>query len=173
MMLAYMTADIGAHHNRAWAITYDLEVGRDAVTPDKAAKVIELQHIRPLFDCLGSCRLQWVELGLSLDSYVPAMKAITGLDRSWEDLTRVTERVWNLTRAFWVREQPGFGREWDYPPARWYTDPVPTGPSKGKVVSKENVDKLLDMYYEQRGWDQNGIPTREKLDELGLDFVTV
>jgi len=41
------------------------------------------------------------------------------------------------------------------------------------VVSKENVDKLLDMYYEQRGWDQNGIPTREKLDELDLDFVTV
>jgi aldehyde:ferredoxin oxidoreductase len=173
MMLAYMTADIGAHHNRAWAITYDIEVGRDGVTPDKAAKVIELQHIRPLFDCLGGCRLQWVELGLPLDSYVPAMKAITGLDRSWEDLTRVTERVWNLTRAFWVREQPGFGREWDYPPARWYTDPVPTGPSKGKVASKETVDKLLDMYYEQRGWDQNGIPTREKLDELGLDFVTV
>jgi aldehyde:ferredoxin oxidoreductase len=171
MMLAYMTADIGAHHNRAWAITYDMQVGRDAVTPDKAAKVIELQHIRPLIDCLGACRLQWVELGMPLDYYVPAMKAITGVDRSWEDLTHVAERVWNLTRAFWVREQPGFGREWDYPPARWYTDPVPSGPSKGKVVSKANVDKLLDMYYEQRGWDQNGIPTREKLDELGLGFV--
>jgi aldehyde:ferredoxin oxidoreductase len=173
MMLAYMTADIGAHHNRAWAITYDIEVGRDAVTPDKAAKVIELQHIRPLIDSLGACRLQWVELGMPLDYYVPAMKAITGVDRSWEDLTHIAERVWNLTRSFWVREQAGFGREWDYPPPRWYTDPVPTGPSKGKLVSKENVDKLLDMYYEQRGWDQNGIPTREKLDELGLDFVTV
>jgi aldehyde:ferredoxin oxidoreductase len=173
MMLAYMTADIGAHHNRAWAITYDMQVGRDAVTPDKAAKVIELQHIRPLIDCLGACRLQWVELGMPLDYYVPAMKAITGVDRSWEDLTHIAERVWNLTRAFWVREQPGFGREWDYPPVRWYTDPTPTGPSKGKLVSKENVDKLLDMYYEQRGWDQNGIPTREKLDELGLGFVTL
>jgi aldehyde:ferredoxin oxidoreductase len=172
MMLAYMTADVGAHHNRAWAITYDMQVGRDAVTPDKAAKVIELQHIRPLIDCLGACRLQWVELGMPLDYYAPAMKAITGLDRSWEDLTHVAERVWNLTRAFWVREQPGFGRKWDYPPVRWYTEPTPTGPSKGKLVSKENVDKLLDMYYEQRGWDQNGIPTREKLDELGLGFVT-
>jgi len=173
MMLAYMTADVGAHHNRAWAITYDIQVGRDAVTPDKAARVIELQHIRPLLDCLGGCRLQWVELGMPLDYYVPAMKSITGIDRSWEDMMLAAERVWNLTRAFWVREVEGFGREWDYPPPRWYTEPVQTGPTKGKLVTKENVDKLLDMYYEQRGWTENGIPTREKLDQLGLDFVTV
>jgi aldehyde:ferredoxin oxidoreductase len=101
------------------------------------------------------------------------MKSITGVERSWDDLTHVAERVWNLTRAFWVREHEEFGREWDYPPVRWYTDPVPTGPSKGKVLSKEDVEKLLDMYYEQRGWNQNGIPTREKLDQLGLDFVTI
>jgi aldehyde:ferredoxin oxidoreductase len=170
-MLAYMTADVGAHHNRAWAITYDIEVGREAVTEDKAAKVIELQHIRPLIDCLGACRLQWVELGMPLDSYVPAMKAITGIDRSWDDLTQVAERVWNLTRAFWAREIDGFGREWDYPPPRWYSDPTPTGPSKGKLVSRENVERLLDMYYEQRGWTADGLPTREKLDQLGLEFV--
>jgi aldehyde:ferredoxin oxidoreductase len=173
MMLAYMTADVGAHHNRAWAITYDIEVGRDAVTEDKAAKVIELQHIRPLIDCFGACRLQWVELGMPLDSYVPAMKAITGVDRSWEDLTHIAERVWNLTRSFWAREIDGFGREWDYPPPRWYTDPTPSGPSKGKLVSRENVERLLDMYYEQRGWTDNGLPTRQKLDQLGLDFVSI
>ncbi len=173
MMLAYMTADVGAHHNRAWAITYDIEVGRDAITEDKAAKVIELQHVRPLMDCLGTCRLQWVELGMPLDYYVPAMKAITGVDRSWDDLLHVAERVWNLTRAFWVREVEGFGREWDYPPPRWYKDPLPTGPTEGKFVAKEDVERLLDIYYGQRGWDANGIPTREKLDELGLDFVIV
>jgi len=172
MMLAYMTADVGAHHNRAWAITYDIEVGRDAITEDKAAKVIELQHIRPLMDCLGTCRLQWVELGMPLDYYAPVMKAITGLDRSWDDLLCIAERVWNLTRAFWVREVEGFGREWDYPPPRWYKDPLPTGPSEGKFVAREDVERLLEMYYEQRGWDANGIPSRAKLDELDLDFVT-
>lgn len=173
MMLAYMTADVGAHHNRAWAITYDIEVGREKITEDKAAKVIELQHIRPLMDCLGTCRLQWVELGMPLVHYAPAMKAITGLDRSWEDLLQVAERVWNLSRGFWVREVEGFGREWDYPPPRWYKDPVTTGPSRGKFMAREDVEKLLDMYYEQRGWDADGIPTREKLDELGLDYVTI
>ena len=174
MLLSYMTADVGAHHNRSWAITYDLEVGRDKVTEDKAAKVIELQHIRPLFDCLGCCRLQWVELGLDLGYYAAVLKAVTGVDRSWDDLLKISERVWNLTRAFWVREVEGFGREWDYPPARTWKEPVISGPTKGKFVSREDVEKLLDMYYAQRGWDKNGIPTREKLEELGLsDLVKI
>jgi aldehyde:ferredoxin oxidoreductase len=47
-------------------------------------------------------------------------------------------------------------------------EPLPSGPGKGKFIPREDVDKLLDWYYEQRGWDENGIPTREKLGELGL-----
>ncbi|MBC7264326.1 MAG: aldehyde ferredoxin oxidoreductase family protein [Chloroflexi bacterium] len=174
MLLSYMTADVGAHHNRSWSITYDLQVGRKKITPDKAAKVIELQHIRPLFDCLGACRLQWVELSLSLDHYAPILQAITGEDRSWQDLMKISERVWNLTRAYWIREVEGFGREWDYPPPRIWLDEVSSGPTKGAFISRENIEKLLDMYYEQRGWDRNGIPTEEKLDELGLsDLVQI
>ena len=72
MLLAYMTCDVGAHHNRAWAITYDIQTGRDTITLDKAERVIFLQHIRPLFDALGACRLQWVELGLDYHLYAPA-----------------------------------------------------------------------------------------------------
>jgi len=171
MLLSYMTCDVGAHHNRSWAITYDIQVGRDKVRPDKAAKVIELQHIRPLFDCLGACRLQWVELGLDLGHYAPILRAITGVDRSWEDLLKISERVWNLTRMYWVREVEGFGREWDMPPARVWKEPVVSGPTEGKLIAREDVDRLLDMYYEQRGWDSNGIPTKEKLEELGLTDI--
>jgi len=174
MLLSYMTCDVGAHHNRSWAITYDIQVGRDKVSPDKAAKVIELQHIRPLFDALGACRLQWVELGLDLGYYAPIMKAITGIDRSWEDLLKISERIWNLTRMYWVREVEGFGRGWDMPPARVWKEPVASGPTKGKLIVREDVDRLLDMYYQQRGWDSNGIPTEGKLEELGLmDIVTI
>ena len=78
MLLAYMTSDVGAHHNRAWAITYDLQVGRERVAPDKVARVIWLQNFRPMFDVLGACRLQWVELDIERDLYVPALEAITG-----------------------------------------------------------------------------------------------
>jgi len=109
-----------------------------------------------------------------LDYYAPIMKAITGIDRSTEDLLKASERIWNLTRLYWFREIDDFGRKWDIPPARTWKDPVVSGPTKGKSISREDVEKLLDMYYEQRGWDENGFPTEEKLAELGLtDIATM
>jgi aldehyde:ferredoxin oxidoreductase len=168
MLLAYMTADVGAHHNRAWAITYDIAEGRDEVSPAKAAKVIELQHIRPLMDVLGCCRLQWVELGMSLDYYAPVMTALTGVAYAWEDLLHISERVWNLTRMIWVREVEGFGREWDAPAPRFVEEPAIGGPTDGQFTPPEAAQQMLDYYYQQRGWDESGIPTPETLQRMGL-----
>jgi aldehyde:ferredoxin oxidoreductase len=171
MLLAYMTCDVGAHHTRSWAITYDLQVGRDKVVPEKVARVIWLQNFRPMFDVLGGCRLQWVELGIDRDLYVPALEAITGIHRTWEDLDKVGERIWNLTRMYWAREIDGFGRQWDMPSPRFYEDAPKTGATAGQITKYEDVVRLLDMYYEQRGWDANGIPTPATLDQLNLSAV--
>lgn len=171
MLLAYMTCDVGAHHNRSWAITYDLQVGRELVVPEKVARIIWLQNFRPMFDVLGACRLQWVELGIDRDLYVPALEAITGIHRTWEDLEEVGSRIWNLTRMFWIREIEGFGRDWDMPAPRFYQDPPKTGVTAGQITSLEDVQRLLDMYYEQRGWTENGIPTPATLQKMGLDSV--
>lgn len=169
MLLAYMTCDVGAHHNRAWAITYDLQVGREKVVPEKVARVIWLQNFRPMFDVLGACRLQWVELSIDRNLYLPALEAITGIKRSWEDLETVGERIWNLTRLYWMREIDGFGREWDLPAPRFYEEPPKTGATAGKITRYEDVQKLLDYYYEQRGWSQNGTPTAETIARLNLE----
>ncbi len=170
MMLAYMTCDIGAHHNRAWSITHDIAVGR-AIVEGKASKVIELQHIRPLFDCLGVCRLQWVELGLPLEYYARLYPAVTGRRDRWEDLLGKSERIWNLTRAFAIREREGFGRADDQPPGRFIKEPVPDGPLAGFSIGREELDLLLDEYYDLRGWDRNGRPTARTLRRLGLGDV--
>lgn len=170
MALAYMTTDIGAHHNRAWAITYDIEVGRDKIE-GKAKRVIELQHIRPLFDMMGSCRLQWVEVELPLDTYPPLFNGITGFGYNWDDMLNCSERVWNLTRCFWAREFDDFGRKWDALPARFSEEPATSGPIKGYTMSLDTQKWLLDEYYELRGWNDNGIPKETKLRELGLDFA--
>jgi aldehyde:ferredoxin oxidoreductase len=168
MLLAYMTSDVGAHHNRAWAITYDLQVGRELVTPEKVARVIWLQNFRPMFDVLGACRLQWVELAIDRDLYMPALEAITGIHRTWVDLEMVGDRIWNLTRLYWAREIEGFGRAWDMPAPRFYEEPPKTGPTAGQITKLEDIKRLLDMYYEQRGWDSNGLPTSAELEKLGL-----
>jgi aldehyde:ferredoxin oxidoreductase len=171
MLLAYMTCDVGAHHNRSWAITYDLQVGRDLVVPEKVARVIWLQNFRPMFDVLGACRLQWVELSIERDLYVPALEAVTGVRRTWEDMEKVGERIWNLTRLFWARENEGFDRTWDLPAQRFYTDPPETGATAGQITRFEDVQRLLDMYYEQRGWSNDGLPTRSTLERLGLAAI--
>jgi aldehyde:ferredoxin oxidoreductase len=168
MLLAYMTCDVGAHHNRSWAITYDLQVGRDKVVPEKVARIIWLQDFRPMFDVLGACRLQWVELGIDRDLYCPALEAITGIPRTWKDLEHVGARIWNLNRLFWAREIEGFGRDWDLPAPRFYTEAPKTGATAGQITSYEDVQRLLDMYYEQRGWTSDGLPTPQTLEALGL-----
>ena len=171
MLLAYMTCDVGAHHNRSWAITYDLQVGRDKVVPEKVARIVWLQNFRPMFDVLGSCRLQWVELGIDRELYIPVLEAITGVKRSWQDLEAVGNRIWNLTRMYWVREIADFSREWDLPSPRFYTEPPKTGTTAGQITKYEDVQKLLDIYYEQRGWDENGIPTQQTLETLNLSAL--
>jgi aldehyde:ferredoxin oxidoreductase len=171
MLLAYMTCDVGAHHNRSWAITYDLQVGRELVVPEKVARVIWLQNFRPMFDVLGGCRLQWVELSIDRELYVPALEAITGIHRSWADLEKVGERIWNLTRLFWARENEGFDRAWDMPSPRFYEEAPKSGATKGQITKLEDVNRLLDMYYEQRGWNSDGLPKPETIESLGLKAV--
>jgi len=69
-----------------------------------------------------------------------------------------------------VRE--GFRRKDDKLPRRFMEEPIPRGPSKGMVISRENLDLMLDEYYSFRGWDlKTGIPTPERLISLGLEDV--
>jgi aldehyde:ferredoxin oxidoreductase len=168
MLLAYMTCDVGAHHNRSWAITYDLQVGRELVNDEKVKRVIWLQNFRPMFDVIGGCRLQWVELNIDRELYVPALEAITGIQRSWEDLEKVGERIWNLTRMYWIRENEDFGRAWDMPSPRFYEEAPKSGATKGQITRLEDVNKLLDLYYAQRGWSPDGLPTPATIENLGL-----
>lgn len=185
MMLAYMTSDIGAHHSKAWVLGHDVAGTADNVhdlisagakadklpkstLEGKAAIVIDSQHTRPTFDLLGICRLQYMELGFEVDFYEEFFYLMTGKKIKWEQLRDISEKVWNLNRCFNLREIEGFGRDFDYPPARFYEEPIPDGPNEGHYLTKEELDILLDDYYKLRGWDNNGLPTKETLEKLGL-----
>jgi len=169
MLLSFMTSDIGAHHARSWAIVQDMDMGRDSVT-GRAELVKELQTLRSLMELFGVCRFPWLEVKLDFDTYVEAFNAATGYGYSREELFRISEKVWNLTRAFWLREKDGFGRNDDMPPERVY-EPMPSGPTQGMKLTEEKVGLMLDEYYGLRGWDNNGIPTEKKFRELGLGAV--
>jgi aldehyde:ferredoxin oxidoreductase len=98
------------------------------------------------------------------------MEAVTGLQYTPDEVQKVGERINNLAKAFNVRE--GFTRDDDTLPERLMTEPLEAGASKGHFISKDDLKKMLDDYYTERGWDLNtGAPTREKLEELGLGYV--
>lgn len=93
--------------------------------------------------------------------------AVTGRNITPEEVLKIGERIVNLERAFNVRE--GLTRKDDTLPERHLTTPLPDGPGKGQIV---HLEPMLDKYYELRGWDKaTGIPTRKKLEELGMENV--
>ncbi len=70
---------------------------------------------------------------------------------------------------FGVRE--GVRRQDDVLPWKVMHEPIPEGPSAGMHCPPEELGKMLDAYYALRGWDADGVPTRERLVALGLDSV--
>jgi aldehyde:ferredoxin oxidoreductase len=167
MLLSYMTADIGAHHNRSWTITVDIAEGRDKVE-GRAKIVVYLQHIRPLFDTWCICRLFWGELDITPEEIVESFNHITGWGIDFDGALRTSEMIWNLNRCHYIERNRANGRTFDYPPARSWEDKIPSGPSKGMGLSFEQIEQMLDEYYAARGWDDNGNPTRALLEDLGL-----
>ena len=161
MALAYGTSDIGAHHARAWTVARELEMGSDWPLSRKADLVIYHQTVRPLFDMLGVCRLPWIELGFSEDHYVEYYKAITGIGTTMEELSEKAGVLYDLTRLINIRL--GATRKDDYPPERAFNTPVKTGPLAGKCTDREEYEKILDLYYEKRGWDKDGNPGPESV----------
>ncbi len=176
--LNYATSYTGADHNRGYAfqeifgIPVPYEVDRFAIE-GKGRLTKWNQDIRCVTcDCAPMC-------AFLLDTAMPAtatqntadlMEAITGLSFTADSVYRVGERVNNLARAFNCRE--GFTRKDDAFPERLMTEPLKEGPSKGQLISREDLDRMLDEYYSERGWDiKTGTPTRKKLEELGLGYV--
>ena len=173
MALSYATSSIGAHHKDAWVISWEVKVGRESYSEEKVDKVIELQRIRGgVFESLTVCRLPWVEVGFELEWYPRFLYAATGLEMNWDNLNLIADRIFNLTRAFWIRE---YGKSWskemDVPPARWFEEPLTKGALKGAKLDRAKYDVMLQRYYKKRGWDERGIPTKTTLDKLGLKDV--
>jgi aldehyde:ferredoxin oxidoreductase len=85
---------------------------------------------------------------------------VTGTAYAKEELDRLGERIWNLERLFNMKA--GLGKKDDTLPPRILNEPR----VKNRVVP---LDKLLLEYYDWRGWDENGVPTKERLRVLGLE----
>ena len=176
--LGYATAFTGADHNRGYAFQEIFGVpvpyAVDRLSIEGKGKLTKWnQDVRTATcDCPTMCvfLLDTAMAPTATENTAALMEAVTGLTLTPEEVTQVGERINNLARAFNVRE--GFTRADDTFPDRLMTEPLQSGASKGQLISKEDLNAMLDEYYTLRGWDLNtGIPTRKKLIELSLDYV--
>ncbi|MCJ7683713.1 MAG: aldehyde ferredoxin oxidoreductase family protein [Desulfobacteraceae bacterium] len=134
--------------------------------PKDAGILVDLENILTTFDAMGGCK--FMGLLLTAQDYLDLLNNATGWNLSVDEYRKSGERIYNLMRAYCVRE--GITREADTLPKRLMEDPIPEGPAKGMVIDKDTLEMLKDAYYDFRGWDkETGKPTAEKLKELGLD----
>jgi len=167
MALAYATSDRGGCHLRSWPIGDELLATENRLDPMAVELKPELvktqQDLFCLINSIGMCL--FATFALNLKQITSFLHEVTGIEAfaSSHELMKIGERVNNLVRLFNIRE--GLTKELDTLPKRFFEETLNEGLSKGRVVE---LEQLMEEYYSVRGWFPDGIPTKEKLEELAI-----
>lgn len=174
MGLAYATSPIGGSHMRGDPAYFELFGIPEPVDPHewkgKAKPTRAFQDHSAIIDSAGLCifftvrNLVEKNLEVAPTGVLEYLNAATGADYTLEELSAAGQRIINAERLFLVRA--GFSRKDDSLPKRLTEVPMPEGPAKGLVC---HLEEMLDEYYELQKWTADGIPTPERLKELGLE----
>jgi aldehyde:ferredoxin oxidoreductase len=138
---------------------------------NKSTVTVYSQNLCTLTDCLELCKFNTEYGGVAIDikTLGNLFSLVTGVETDEKAMLTATARIYNVERAFLVRE--GMTRKDDVLGGKWGSEPIPDGPCKGERIDPEKFDKLLDEYYQVRGWDSMGIPTASTLSALGLEDI--
>ncbi len=163
--LNYATSNRGGCHVRGYMISPEVlgvpEKLDQFETEGKAAMLKVFQDLTAVVDSLGLCL--FTTFGIGLPEIAALYRTATGFDYSDEEILQMGERIWNMEKLYNLKN--GFEKTDDTLPPRLLKEPISEGPAKGRV---SQLDKMLEEYYKERGWDSNGIPPEEKIRELGL-----
>ncbi len=183
MGLAAVTAARGADHLYAFPVLdeagFDKEIKErfgeqylpemaDRLNPKyKGIMVKECEDFMVMVESVGLCKYgTQIPPEFYYDDIALTLKIHNGLNFTGNQLQEIGERIVNLNRLFNARF--GVTRKDDCLPDRLTKEKAPLGPSAGEVVE---LDQMLTEYYDVRGWDQEtGLPLKETLERLGLDY---
>lgn len=165
MALEYATSNRGGCHVRGYLTSPEvlgIPIKTDPlVTEGKPALLKLFQDLTSMIDSSDICLFTTFAIGLPEISAM--LRSTIGIDMTDEEVLLAGERIWNLERLFNL--EAGFTRNDDTLPPRLLNEPVTSGPAKGRVA---DLDVMLDEYYKLRGWDEYGVPTEEKIEELSI-----
>ena len=161
MGLALATSDF-ASHTRFWSAT------------DEMCGQLEVEKLPPYVkagqdevnarNCLVVCDF----LPFGFDRLVPFLNASTGFDFTEGDMMEVGERVATLARMYNLH--CGRTHADDTLPPRFFEEPSCAGLMEGRKIPRELFDGQVGEIFDLRGWDDQGRPTAETLDRLGIDW---
>lgn len=161
----YATSNRGGCHVRGYTISPEIlgqPVSMDRTQIEGKANIdIVFQNLTAALDSSGMCL--FATFGLGGDDLAELIGAATGVKITTEEFLQIGERIYNLERLFNLRA--GLSSADDRLPDRLLNDPIQTGPSKGMT---SRLKEMLPEYYKIRGWDEKGVPGKEKLKSLGL-----
>ena len=153
--LQYATNNVGGCHTKATLPFYD---GRK----DPEHHVELTKQDQDYIAVVDSSILCWIIYHGPLwgEKLLSWLRIATGVDFTDPDLSLIGERIWNLERLFNLKA--GLSKKDDRLPKRMTDEPR----VKNQVV---HLDRMLSEYYHLRGWNEEGVPTLEKLKQLGLE----
>ena len=150
-------------------ITGDEKYAVSTTTDKRAEIVVWHEDCYAVTECMGMCVfVSTLAFGVTPEIMADLFSRATGIQMNEEEIMRAGRRVGTLEKCFNVRE--GLDRSYDTLPWRIMNEPLPEGPVKGFQNTKEELDMMLDQYYELHGWDrETSWPTIAVLRDLGLD----
>jgi aldehyde:ferredoxin oxidoreductase len=152
--------------------------------PEAKARLVQFyENLFELPDSVGTCKFAYGHTGFwhdrpeDLDKmfnyFTQGLYYATGINYTKDELMEIGERAYQIERAVIVMR--GITREDDMPNWKCLNEECPgshpVGPVPLPTIDKGKYEKVLDKYYEIRGWTKEGIPTRQRLEELGLEEV--
>jgi len=131
-------------------------------TPEMCSEIVDwMEMLHNIDDALCLCAGMasfCLKPPYHIHNYPKLISAATGMDIDEAGLKKIANRSRNLHRAFNVER--GMRRTDEKPPEDHWKHRFP-----------ELEEKLLDTYYKYKGWNKDGIPTKERLQELDLGYV--
>jgi aldehyde:ferredoxin oxidoreductase len=171
--LGFAVSFRGADHNRHGAYAFDVKgkVNRLKAEKGRGKMVSDMEDNYAVIDSLIICKFSRGTYYKGLQEMAKLYNLVTGIEMTAEELKRSGERINTLARLINIKE--GLGRKDDTLPWKVMNMPIPDeGPMQGAVVTQKELDLLLDDYYTYRGWTLEGVPTKAKLKEIGMDGLS-
>ncbi|HDZ89558.1 MAG TPA: aldehyde ferredoxin oxidoreductase [Deltaproteobacteria bacterium] len=158
----------GTHHDSRPSLEYRLDREKRLNIQGKAKMAYDTANWSAVRDSLIVCSFCEGVFGFALSQeHADQINRTTGWDLTLEDLVQVGCRIHMMERLFNCRE--GLRRSDDRLPPRFLHEEIPSGNSKGLRTKPQELQQMLNEYYELRGWDSDGVPTKNALSALGLD----